>query len=176
MSRYGKLGTQYFDDAGDPLSGGKIQFDETGTSTPKTTYSDDALSVPNTNPVILSAAGRQPSIFFDGSAKATLFSSADVQIEQRDPDGIDPTGNFDDWNALTTYGVSDLVTGSDGLYYRSFAAGNVNNDPISTPTKWQEVEFINTWNTNVTYDLGVIVKGSNNNLFKSIVGSNLASG
>jgi hypothetical protein len=48
---------QFFDDNGDPLAGGLIYTYEAGTTTPAVTYSD-AIATPNTNPVVLSAAGR----------------------------------------------------------------------------------------------------------------------
>lgn len=49
---------QFYDSNGQPLAAGTVQFYEVGTTTPKATYQDQALSVPNTNPVILDAAGR----------------------------------------------------------------------------------------------------------------------
>jgi len=50
MARLGALGTQYFDDAGDPLINGKIYIFESGTTTPKDTYADINLSILNPNP------------------------------------------------------------------------------------------------------------------------------
>lgn len=49
---------QFCDSNGQPLAAGSVFFYEVGTTTPKGTYQDQALSVPNTNPVILNAAGR----------------------------------------------------------------------------------------------------------------------
>lgn len=48
----------FLDQNGKPLSSGKVFFYVPSTTTPKTTYSDINLSVPNTNPVVLDAAGR----------------------------------------------------------------------------------------------------------------------
>lgn len=48
---------QYFDDNGNPLAGGKVYTWASGTATPLATYSD-STGTPNTNPIILSAAGR----------------------------------------------------------------------------------------------------------------------
>lgn len=175
MARFGKVGTQYFDDAGDPLISGKLYFYVTNTTTPKTTYVDGNLSTPNTNPVILSASGRQPSIFFNGAAKAVLTDQNDVQIDVRDPDGVDLTGNFDVWSSLTVYDASSIVVASNGLYYRSFAGNNQNNEPSTVTTSWEEVEFISLWNVNVTYALNVIVKGTTGLLYKSLVASNLGN-
>lgn len=49
---------QFLDSNGAPLAGGSVYFYVVGTTTPKTTYQNQALTVPNTNPVVLNAAGR----------------------------------------------------------------------------------------------------------------------
>jgi len=49
---------QFFDNAGVPLSGGKIFSYEAGTLIPLPTYTDRGGTTPNANPVILDAAGR----------------------------------------------------------------------------------------------------------------------
>ena len=129
MARFGDLNAQYFDDAGDPLISGKVYFYETGTTTPKTTYSDVNLTIPNTNPVILTAAGRQPNVFFDGVAKAILTSSTNVQILVRDPVGETTSAFGDPWISSKIYSANDVVQGSDGEFYVSLAGNNTNNNP-----------------------------------------------
>ena len=175
MARFGEIGKQYFDDSGDPLISGKLYFYISGTTTPKTTYADSNLSIPNTNPVILSASGRQPSIFFNGSAKTVLTDQNDVQIEERDPDGEDITGNFDVWSSVTVYDASEIVVASDGNYYQSFTSNNQNNEPSASPTNWQQIEFIRIWNTSVSYSINDTVKASDGALYKSIVDSNVGN-
>lgn len=49
---------QFVDANGVPYSGGKVYFYVPGTTTPKTTYQDEGLTTPNTNPVVLDSAGR----------------------------------------------------------------------------------------------------------------------
>lgn len=50
---------QYFDNNGDPLSGGKLFFYQGGSfSVQKTTYSDSAGTIPNANPIVLDSSGR----------------------------------------------------------------------------------------------------------------------
>lgn len=131
MARFGSLDTQYFDDAGDPLVSGKVYFYETGTTTPKTTYADINYTIPNTNPVILTAAGRQPNIFFDGVAKAILTKSDNTQILVRDPVGDTASTFGNAWIASKDYNANDVVQGSDGNFYVSLVNGNVNNNPVS---------------------------------------------
>src|ERR1700751_150487 len=48
----------FLDNNGKPLSSGKVYFYNPFSTTPKTTYSDINLTIPNTNPIILDAAGR----------------------------------------------------------------------------------------------------------------------
>lgn len=75
-----------YDSNGNPLSGGKLYFYDTGTSTPKNTYSDNGLTTPNANPVVADSAGRFGPIFLtSGNYKAELRTSADVVIWTEDP-------------------------------------------------------------------------------------------
>lgn len=75
-----------FDSNGNPLSGAKLYFYLTGTSTPQDTFSDDALTTPRTNPVIADSAGRFPVIYLGtNDYKVILTTSADVTIWTVDP-------------------------------------------------------------------------------------------
>ncbi len=65
--------------AGVPLVGGKVYTYSNGTTTPKVTYSDAALSVENTNPVILDARGNA-IIYLSGTYTIVLKDSTDVTI------------------------------------------------------------------------------------------------
>ena len=61
LSIFGGVGAQFFDNSGNPLSGGKIYTYEAGTSTPLATYTSSTGSTAHTNPIILDSAGRVPS-------------------------------------------------------------------------------------------------------------------
>ena len=54
---------QALDSNGDPLSGAKLYFYQSGTTTALDTYSDTALTTANANPVVADAAGRFGDIF-----------------------------------------------------------------------------------------------------------------
>jgi len=138
MARFGSLGTQYFNASGEPLVNGLIYFYESGTTTPKATYADINQTVANPNPVVLDASGYQPNIFFNGVAKAVLATSANVQIQTRDPVG-DTAVNipFQEWVPNFSYSLNDLVLGSNGEFYISLENGNIGNDPTISPTEWQ---------------------------------------
>lgn len=84
---------QFFDNNGDPLSGGKLFWYQTGTSTPKPTFSDPALATLNSNPVILDAAGYAPDIFMDSTDyKLVVKNAADVTQYTADPVFAVPAG------------------------------------------------------------------------------------
>ena len=170
MARFGDF-DQYLDNAGDPLVSGKIYFYESGTTTFKTTYSDINNSIPNANPVILTAAGRQPNVFFDGVAKAILATSADVQIAVRDPVGQTDTDFGDQWVATKIYSATDVVLGSNGVFYRSLVNGNQNNNPVSTTGFWTLLYSVE-WNAGITYSAGdVVLYGTTQ--YQSLQNSNL---
>jgi hypothetical protein len=155
MARFGDF-DQYLDNAGEPLVEGKLYFYESGTTTPKTTFADINNSIPNTNPVLLSAAGRQPNIFFDGVAKCILADNADVQIAVRDPVGETATDFGDQWVATKIYSATDVVLGSDGTFYRSLINGNQNNNPVTTTGSWTLLYSVD-WNPSITYQVGALV-------------------
>jgi hypothetical protein len=171
MARFGEINAQYFDDAGAPLGSGKLYFYESGTTTPKNTYADINLTIPNTNPVILTAAGRQPNIFFNGNAKGILADKNDVQILVRDPIGETGTNFGDAWVATTIYSANSVVIGSDGVYYRSLANGNQNNNPTTTSGFWTLLYSVE-WNAGITYSVGdVVTYGSTQ--YQSLQNTNL---
>ena len=176
MARFGKIGEQYFDDAGDPLVFGKLYFYNSGTTTAKDTYADVNLGTPNQNPVILTAAGRQPNIFFTGSARVVLTKNDETQVEVRDPEGGETEeGVFSPWNTLTIYNTPDIVVGSDGLFYLSITSGNQSNDPTTDSVNWTQIKFIRVWNANETYPLAKIVEGSDGKLYTAATGDNLGN-
>jgi hypothetical protein len=79
--------SQVLDGNGKPISGAKLYFYKTGTTTPQDTYADSGLETPNTNPVVADSNGRFGSIYLAGGSdyKAILKTSADVSIQTIDP-------------------------------------------------------------------------------------------
>lgn len=97
LSALAGAGQQFFDNNGNPLSGGKLWSYEAGTTTPQTTYTNAAGSVAHTNPIVLDSAGRVPGgqiwITAGQNYKFVLMSSTDVQIAVWDNiTGINGTG------------------------------------------------------------------------------------
>lgn len=61
LSPYGGVGAQFFDNAGNVLTGGKIFTYAAGTTTNQATYTTSAGNIFHSNPIILDASGRVPS-------------------------------------------------------------------------------------------------------------------
>jgi len=159
---------QYFDDDNKILSGGKVFYFNAGGSTPKTTYSDEAETIANPNPVILDAAGRLPNVFFTGTAKQVLKDLNDVQIWERDNVGsVEQISDFNSYNLNISYDAGDIVK-FNGLFFISLQNSNQNNQPDASLTFWAEIRFIEVYNTNVDYPLGLVVQTSNGNMWKSV--------
>lgn len=62
-------------------SGGLVYTYQSGTLTPKTTYQDAALTIPNTNPVVLSASGSANIFLADGAYRLHIKDQYGAQIE-----------------------------------------------------------------------------------------------
>jgi hypothetical protein len=61
LSPVGGVAAQFFDNNGNPLTGGKIYTYAAGTTTNQTTYTSSSGLTPHSNPIILDSAGRVPS-------------------------------------------------------------------------------------------------------------------
>lgn len=61
LSPYGGVGAQFLDNAGNVLTGGKIETYAAGTTTPQATYTSSTGTTFHANPIILDASGRVPS-------------------------------------------------------------------------------------------------------------------
>jgi hypothetical protein len=80
-------GQQFFDNTGVPLSGGLIYTYQAGSSTPLTTYTTNSGLIPNSNPIILDAAGRTANEIWLQTGytyKFVLQTSAGVTLQTLD--------------------------------------------------------------------------------------------
>lgn len=73
-NRFYSPNQQFADNTGLPYAGGSLAFYASGTSTPLATYSDSALTIANTNPVVLDSAGRAGNIFLQNLAYKVVLS------------------------------------------------------------------------------------------------------
>lgn len=125
-----------------PLPGARLYFFENGTTTPKTTYKDKQGSIGHDNPVIADSTGVFPQIFLDGLYRVELRSSSNIVQPGWPIDNIGqdtPVVPFGPWIEINTYNTGEVVTGSNGNWYRSITDNNLGNDPISSPSEWEVI-------------------------------------
>lgn len=83
LSPVGGAGAQFFDNNGNPLTGGKLYTYAAGTTTPQATYTSAAGATFHTNPIILDAAGRVP-----GSSEIWLADSQIYKFVLKDSNDV----------------------------------------------------------------------------------------
>ncbi len=108
LSPVGGAAAQFFDNSGNVLTGGKLYTYAAGTTTPAVTYTTNAGTVANTNPIILDSAGRVPSsgeIWLTAGVlyKFVLKTSTDVQL-----------WSVDGLSGLASSGQAGNVTATQG--------------------------------------------------------------
>jgi hypothetical protein len=97
LSALAGAGQQFFDNNGDPLTGGKLYSYEAGTTTPQVTYTSVSGATAHTNPIVLNSAGRVATgeiwLTAGQNYKFVLKTSVDVTIATWDNiTGINGTG------------------------------------------------------------------------------------
>lgn len=75
---------QAYNQGGFPLAGGKVYAYDAGTTTPRITYKDSDLTVPNTWPVVLNAQGQADIWPGEGPFKIVVTDADDVQLYTQD--------------------------------------------------------------------------------------------
>jgi hypothetical protein len=136
LSSFAGAGAQFFDDNGNPLTGGKVYTYAAGTTTSLATYTTTTGAVANTNPIILDAAGRTPNEIW--LAVGTLYkfivkTSADVLVGTYDglPAINDPysinalLGSVTGTNAIAAVATPAITVYAAGATY-TFIAANTN--------------------------------------------------
>lgn len=102
LSYLAGAGWQFFDDNGDPLSGGKLFVYEAGTTTKTTIYASNAGVSTLTNPIILDAAGR-----VSGSNEVWLTAGASYKfVLSASTDTDPPTSPI--WTKDNVPSINDL--------------------------------------------------------------------
>lgn len=135
-----------FGDDAKLLAGGRIWFYELGSTTPKTVWTDIAMTTPATNPVVLSASG-SAKIFCDGaySYKIERFVSG-VYVEQQTGDFTTSASAdsglaiFQDYDALEASDGSALVAAvidgfnagdkAGGIFFRDNSQTTITTDGV----------------------------------------------
>ncbi|MCW1490497.1 hypothetical protein OLN43_14675, partial [Acinetobacter baumannii] len=95
--------TRFFNKSNKPLAGGKVYTYEANSTNPKVTWSDEALTVQNTNPVLL-----------DNEGTALIFFSGKYRFRIEDRDGVLVEDNPSVTSLVGIDGVtSDIVKDGD---------------------------------------------------------------
>ena len=181
LSPLAGAGWQFFDDNGDPLTGGLIYTYAAGTTTPLTTFTDSTGATPNTNPIVLDSAGRVSAQVFlttGSSYKFVLQTSASVTIWTKDNiDGIPESSITSLRLNGSTSGYVDLqtvpVAGANTITFPA-ATGTVLLDPNTAFTGTSTFETISatkdisgrTLNASGSITVGSYLYGSGTGQFK----------
>ena len=138
LSSLGGAGQQFFDDNGNPLSGGKLYSYAAGTTTPLTTYTNFNGGVPHTNPIILNAAGRVSTgeiwVTAGSNYKFVLTSSTDVLIAT--------------WDNITGINGTGLATDAASVSYTASGTGAVTT---SAQAKFADLVMRTDFDTEANY-------------------------
>jgi hypothetical protein len=115
LSALAGAGQQFFDNNGNPLSGGKLYSYEAGTTTPQTTYTSASGATAHTNPIVLDSAGRVATgeiwVTAGQNYKFVLKTSAEVTLAT--------------WDNITGIGGTGIATNASLVEYDPPFAGAV---------------------------------------------------
>lgn len=164
----------FFDNLGQPLAGGTVEFYDTGTTTPKDVYSDEDLAVNLGSTETLDSAGRfSTGIWGSGTYRVRFYDADGAEVADDDPinDPADAglsipsqTGHANEF--LTTNGTTlswyailasllpdmtgnaDKVLGTDGTQaiWQSIASLNIPDATVSSG-KAQIDDLLIQWGT-----------------------------
>ena len=142
----------------------KLYFYETGTTTPKDTYSDAGLTTPNANPVVADANGLFGVIYLGtGDYKVILKDASDNTLWT-----VDPQSGLGAADTLTTRGdlltrdasgYSRLPIGTTGYYLASNGTDPYWASPIIPRLAIQGLTYANN-GTDATNDIDIAVGGA----------------
>jgi hypothetical protein len=137
LSYFAGAGWQFFDDNGNPLSGGKLYTYLAGTTTPAVTYTSITGLTANANPIVLDAAGRptqQVWLTSGVSYKFVVKTSTEVTI--RTYDNLCSVNDFSTFANTSDPALGDALVG----FRQSNASGNLTGSVAKTVhQKFQEI-------------------------------------
>lgn len=152
LSLFAGAGAQFFDNNGNPLTGGKIYTYAAGTTTPVVTYTTNSDAAPHTNPIVLDSAGRVPSggeIWLSTGVgyKFVVKTSTDVLIATYDniPSSAQPPAANDADSIMYEQGYT-VTAGSFviGKTYRILTVGTTDFTLIGASSNTIGTHFIAT--------------------------------
>lgn len=152
LSLFAGAGAQFFDNNGNPLTGGKIYTYAAGTTTPVVTYTTSSGTIPHTNPIVLDAAGRIPSggeiwLTVGVGYKFVVKTSAEVLIATYDniPSSAQPPAANDADSIMYEQGYTVTAGGFViGNTYRIVSVGTTDFTLIGAVSNTPGLHFIAT--------------------------------
>lgn len=123
--------TQFTDGNGSPLAAGSVAFYIPNTLTGKTTWSDSALTVPNSNPVALDANGRAP-IWGKGSYRQVVKDVNGNQIWDRVTSAADWTNIAITGGTISGVSITGSTLSGSSLTVNSVANSALAQAPANT--------------------------------------------
>jgi len=114
---------RFFDASGVPLAFGWVYTYETGTLTPKATYTDYTGGTPNTNPIHLDASG-QANIWLDGIYTINVEDSDHVQQAHYPQDGVSSFSSGDGVPYVVATGTGNAYILTPSPSITSYTAGD----------------------------------------------------
>ncbi|MBR0668268.1 hypothetical protein GXW71_28205 [Roseomonas hellenica] len=135
---------QMCDANGNPISGAKLYTYRAGTSSAFATYSDSALTVANSNPIVFNSEGRPPNDIFFAAAnyRLILTDASDVVIWTADP--VDGATTDLSNSLLTVTGTADAIILTAAFVSSTYQAGQILRF-IATSTPTSTTPSVN-WN------------------------------
>lgn len=137
LSALAGAGQQFFDNNGNPLSGGKLWSYQAGTTTPQTTYTTASGNVAHTNPIVLDSAGRvatgQIWLTAGSNYKFTLMTSVNVTLAT--------------WDNITGINGTGITSNASTVVYDPAGTGAV---PTTVQTKLRESVSVLDFGANTT--------------------------
>lgn len=125
--------TQFFD--GSTVAAGyKLYTYDSGTTTPKAVYSDQAGTVPHTNPIVLDANGRVTGQMFLGSGEYTFTLKTDSDVLVKTWNDVAGSGTANDVAANDAAIRSDLASTSDAAKGAGMEGYGVSNAYVDDTT------------------------------------------
>lgn len=162
LSPVGGAGAQFFDNNGNPLTGGKLYTYAAGTTTPQATYTSAAGSTFHTNPIVLDAAGRVP-----GSSEIWLADSQIYKFVLKDSNDVllatwdQITGvnsNFVNYTAETEVQTATAGQTVFTLTTMSYVPGTGNLTVfVDGVNQYEGTSYAETDSTTVTFTAGLHV-------------------
>lgn len=153
LSPLAGAGAQFFDDSGNPLTGGLLYSYAAGTTTPATTYTSNTGATANPNPIVLDSAGRPPNEIWltnFNSYKFILQNSAFVQIWSMDNISAIRSGGTQSYQTATAG-----QTVFTGLNYTT--SNNSMQVFVNGLKKVITLQYIETNSTTITFLSGLTV-------------------